>query len=323
MRFSIILPVYNVEKYLQECMDSILKQTFQNYEVILIDDGSKDGSPALCDELAEKHPCIKVIHKKNSGAADSRNVGLQEAVGDYVIFIDSDDYIIRRDFLSCLNDALADDVDQVLFKYCKYFDDTKQLAQCQFSYQNAAKESDYSSMIATLVKDDAFFGMAWIRAIKRGLLVQHGIDFETGLTGEDMDWNYKLMLASRKIAFLDTPYIAYRQRSGSITSSYKMKNLTDYVYIVQKWAEEIGRIDNKALRNALWGSLAKNYSNLLIVYSRIKDREKAKIQKQIKALSWLLKYGMSKRPQMIYKVYRLAGFNVTVLMLKMLDKVKG
>ena len=323
MRFSIILPIYNVEKYLQECMDSILSQTFQDYEVILVDDGSWDGSPALCDALAAHHPCIRVIHKPNGGAADSRNVGLKAAQGEYVIFIDSDDYILSNDFLISVHSVISQDTDQVLFKYCKYFDDTKRLAQCTFTYQHAAKETDYASTIATMVKDDAFFGMAWIRAIRRSLLLQHGISFETGLTGEDMDWNYKLMIASRKIVFLDIPYIAYRQHVGSVTSSYKMKNLTDYVYIVQKWAGEIGRVENKALREALWGSLAKNYSNLLIVYSRVRDREKLKTKQQIRELSWILKYGVSKRPQMIRKVCKLLGFNGMMLMLKVLDTIKG
>ena len=102
MLFSIILPIYNVENYLCECVDSILNQTYKDYEIILVDDGSKDKSPHICDELAHKYDCIKVIHKKNGGLSDARNAGTKEAIGKYIVYIDSDDYILDKEFLSKL-----------------------------------------------------------------------------------------------------------------------------------------------------------------------------------------------------------------------------
>ena len=92
-KISVIIPVYNVEKYLYRCVDSVLGQTYYNIEVILIDDGSTDSSPEICDEYQKRDKRVKVIHKKNSGAASSRNIGLSSAKGDYIAFIDSDDYI--------------------------------------------------------------------------------------------------------------------------------------------------------------------------------------------------------------------------------------
>ena len=90
---SIIIPVYNVEKYLKECVDSVRKQTYKNLEIILIDDGSKDNSGKLCDELAKEDNRIKVIHKENGGLSDARNVGIENATGEYIQFIDSDDFV--------------------------------------------------------------------------------------------------------------------------------------------------------------------------------------------------------------------------------------
>lgn len=92
MRFSIIIPCYKVEQYLRQCVDSVLAQTFEDYEVILVDDGSPDGSPAICDEYGEKSDKVKVIHKSNGGLSDARNAGLDVAQGDYVMFLDSDDW---------------------------------------------------------------------------------------------------------------------------------------------------------------------------------------------------------------------------------------
>ena len=99
MFFSIVVPVYNVEKYLKECIDSILSQTFTDFELILVDDGSKDESPLICDEYAQKDERIKVIHKPNGGQAEARNVGTETAAGQYIIYIDSDDFIIENTFL--------------------------------------------------------------------------------------------------------------------------------------------------------------------------------------------------------------------------------
>ena len=99
MKFSVILPIYKVEKYLCECVDSILNQSFTDYEIILVDDGSPDGSGAICDEYAEKDARVKVIHKVNGGLSDARNAGFAIAQGEYVVFIDSDDYVTDPDFL--------------------------------------------------------------------------------------------------------------------------------------------------------------------------------------------------------------------------------
>lgn len=99
MKFSIIIPCYKVEKYLRQCVDSVLVQTFEDYEVIIVDDGSPDGCPAICDEYAIKDNRVKVIHKENGGLSDARNAGLDVAHGEYVMFLDSDDWWDDKDAL--------------------------------------------------------------------------------------------------------------------------------------------------------------------------------------------------------------------------------
>lgn len=98
-KFSVIIPIYKVEQYLEECVDSVLRQNYSNYEIILVDDGSPDSCPIICDKYAEEFDHIKVIHKKNGGLSDARNVGLDISTGEYVIFLDSDDYWEEKDFL--------------------------------------------------------------------------------------------------------------------------------------------------------------------------------------------------------------------------------
>ena len=323
MDFSIVIPVYNVESYLKECIESILSQTYKNYEIILVDDGSTDNSPKICDDYEEKYQNILVIHNKNGGASSARNAGTKKAVGEYIIYMDSDDFILDKEFLKKLAKKIKNKTDIIFYKYQKYFNKTKKLEECKFSYSLAIKEKSYVDKITVLVKENAFFGMPWNRVTRKEILLKNKIEFEEGLVGEDMDWNYNVILNSSSIDFIDEPMIAYRQREGSVTSNYKLKNLLDFIYILEKWSEYIKKeVKDESLKNAFYGSLAKYYSNLLIVYSRVLDLEKEKCINRIKRLSWLLDYSMSHRPQIISKIYKIIGFNFTIKILKIIDRIR-
>ena len=323
MKFSIILPVYNVEKYLLECVNSILNQTNKDYEIILVDDGSKDESSALCDVLADKYDCVKVIHKSNGGSSDARNVGTKIARGEYIVYIDSDDFLLRNDFLEKVDEKIQTGADLIFYKYQKYFDASNILEDCRYSYSTAIAENSYVSKITALVKADAFYGMAWIKAIKRELISKNGIQFDVGLSGEDMDWNYYIIFNAHSIEFIDESFIAYRQREGSVTTTQKIKNLTDFIFILEKWSEKVAsETTDEQLKLALLGSLAKYYSNLLVEYSRLADPKKKAYKAKMKGLSWLLRYSMSRRPEMIAKIYKIVGFDLTILALKIADRIK-
>ncbi len=320
MVFSVILPIYNVEKYLRECVDSILSQTFTDFELILVDDGSTDNSGGICDEYQLADSRVKVIHKKNGGLSDARNFGTDKASGEYILYIDSDDYVISNDFFQKIYENL-NDCDLLFYKHQKFFDGQSELQPCQYSYANVLDEDDYVTKIAKLIEGDAFYGMAWIKAFKRSIVVDNQIAFEVGLLGEDMEWNYHLITNANSLALLDQPFIAYRQRENSITSSIKLKNLTDFIYILEKWSKKVSEtIKDEKFKNTLFASMAKYYSNLLITYNRVASKEKKQYIKRIKNLSWLLKYAMSKRPKLVAKVYKIFGFGLTVKALKIIDR---
>ena len=125
MLISVVIPVYNVEKYLEKCIESVLAQTFTDYEIILIDDGSTDKCPIICDNYAGKYDFIKVIHKKNGGAAEARNIGTSCALGEYIIYLDSDDYINSNNFFDKLYTKTISRPDLVLYKFKKYHEVNK------------------------------------------------------------------------------------------------------------------------------------------------------------------------------------------------------
>ena len=107
-KFTVIIPIFKVEAYLRTCVDSVLSQTFSDIEVILVDDGSPDGCPAICDKYAAADSRVTVIHKENGGLSDARNAGLLAATGEYVIFLDSDDYYLSASFLSAINEKITE-----------------------------------------------------------------------------------------------------------------------------------------------------------------------------------------------------------------------
>ena len=126
MQFSIVIPVYNVAPYLRECVDSVLAQNSTDYEIILVDDGSTDNSPAICDEYAEKYSQIKVIHKTNGGLSDARNFGIKKAQGDYLMFLDSDDFWNRENVLLDLHNIIKENnPDLIIHELSSFYNSEK------------------------------------------------------------------------------------------------------------------------------------------------------------------------------------------------------
>ncbi len=323
MFFSVIVPVYNVEQYLRECVESILSQTFTDFELILVNDGSKDGSPAICDEYAQKDGRVKVIHKENGGLSDARNVGTENANGEYVVYIDSDDYINTNTFLQDIYDKAQEGTDIICYKFQKYFEATESFSPCQFTFPQLLPTDTLPQRINKIVKNDAFYCSAWSKAIKLSLLKSNNIKFEKGLLGEDQEWYYHVLLVAESIDGIDKDYLVYRQRANSITSSWKIKNLTDCIYLIKKWNIGITVADIiPEYKESLFNSLAKLYCNLLIGYTNFNNPEKNKYLQEIEELSHLLKFNLNPRTATFYKVYKLAGFKIMMLSLNILCKVK-
>ncbi len=324
MFFSVIVPVYNVEKYLKECVDSILSQTFEDFELILVNDGSKDNSGAICDEYAEKDSRVKVIHKENGGLSDARNVGTSVARGQYVVYIDSDDYVDGNDFLEKIYEKAQNGADIVVYKFKKYFEDMQRFSECEYSFEDLQQYETFAERINYLVKTDSFYCSAWSKSIKLSILKENGIEFEKALLGEDQEWYYHVLLKAKSIDGIDKDYIVYRQRANSITSSWKMKNLTDCIYVVDKWQKQIAEADiDIDYKNALLNSVAKLYCNLLIGYVRFTDKEKKTQYKKIKTMAHLFNYNLNPRVAVFSKIYKLAGFDITMLALKFICRIKG
>ena len=221
---SVIVPVYRVEEYLERCVKSILSQTYENLEVILVDDGSPDQCPAICDACAEKDARVKVIHQENKGLSGARNAGIDAASGEYLAFVDSDDYVSPH-FIEELYQLLQD-------TGCA-------IGQCRFSYvkgDGLVEESDSAfciyrgeSLMEQLYGPEekaTCFVVAWNKLYRAELFKETGIRYPEGRIHEDEATTYRLFHEAKKLAFLDRAlYGYYTENGGSITSVFSAKRL--------------------------------------------------------------------------------------------------
>lgn len=218
---SVIVPIYKVEPYLDRCVRSIVEQTYQNLEIILVDDGSPDQCPIICDEWAMKDSRIQVIHKENGGLSDARNAGLAVATGDLISFIDSDDWI-EPDFLEALYAALTATKAQIAECAVAYVDE----AGGELRRRAAAPLPPMGKMEALrrLIQEDGIYQTVWNKLYRREVV--DGILFEKGKHHEDDFWTYQIFDRIEKLAVVDKPLYNYLQRSGSIIGAgYTVKRL--------------------------------------------------------------------------------------------------
>lgn len=228
-KITVIVPIYNVEQYLSQCLDSILRQTYKNLEIILVDDGSLDHCSEMCDIYQKKDNRIKVIHKKNGGLSDARNTALDIATGDYVTFVDSDDFILPN-YVETLYTALKSneaDIAQVKFTY--YFDDNdpeKYGSEKGYCRVYSCKEAIYSQLI-----NGEITASACAKLYKIALF--ESVRFPVGEIYEDLAVFCDLFLQASRVAYVNLVLYRYRVRKGSIMQqSFNRKQ-----YVEVRWIE--------------------------------------------------------------------------------------
>ncbi|WP_158295178.1 CDP-glycerol glycerophosphotransferase family protein [Eggerthella lenta] len=235
---SVVVPVYNVELYIRQCVDSILAQTYPNLEIILVNDGSKDNCLAICEEYAKKDPRVRVIDKVNGGLSDARNVGIEAACGEYIGFVDSDDWIAPDMYEYLYRGIVEHDSDIAL---CEYYNVWKNDARA--TYRPAVRLFEGDACLRSLLQLK-IGNYAWNKLYKRSLW-EDGIRYPVGKMYEDVRTTYRIMQKAKKVAALPEPKYYYRRREGSITGKMTIANqgqcvesrMTRYDLIIQDWPD--------------------------------------------------------------------------------------
>lgn len=277
-KISIIVPVYKVEKYLHKCIDSILAQTFTAFELILIDDGSPDNCGRICDVYAEKDPRVIVIHKDNGGLASARNAGLDIAQGDYIGFVDSDDWIESDMYELLYNLCEQNDCDISNISSIIYFKD-----RIQQNGSHPLIVHEKPEAMRAMLEGELYDEVVWTKLIKRSLL--EDTRFPEGMIYEDTAFTYKVIHKSRRVCSIGAPKYHYIKREESIMASAKKNIRIDAVLIY----DEMFRFMERYYPDLTSLVSLKLANNALVIMSDISGHDEfSKYKKYFKTVTKIL-----------------------------------
>lgn len=322
MLISFVIPVYNVEKYILKCIESIIHQNYHNYEIILVDDGSKDNSGKMCDELAKKYNCIFVFHQKNGGLSAARNTGIKHASGDYILFVDSDDYIGEGSLLQIVKCLERQNciIDVMFLDIYKFFPDNTIEFMNDGYVEDRINGKNKGEVMKFLVSMSKYPGSACSKLVRRDLLITNKLYFEENLLSEDLEWTIRLLMASEYFAYCSAKYYFYRQnRIGSITNTVNDKTIKDLIYIIEKWAsKDMNRLYQREINAFI------SYVYMILIYNLnfICVDRKYEYIKRIQSKVWVMKYAKSKNTKIVAFLINIWGINKIVFVLKCLYDLK-
>lgn len=316
---SIIIPIYNVSKYLNKCIDSLLNQSYKNTEIILVNDGSTDESGKICDEYATIHKNIKVIHKTNAGVSQARNTGIETATGDYICFVDGDDYVTANYISDMLNIAKKEAVDIVTCNQIKIWEDGKKIEL----FENNIPLNKYIVLTGIETLSDMLYGKTCYatcccKLYKRNIFDK--IRFPSISMGEDSYTMYYCFLNAESVAHLHSPNYYYLQHAESAMHNPSYDKFYDYILLSddfiktvnEKYPELFLPAVNRLIENNFWVYMKmRNYpekykTQLQHIISNIKKYRKYAIKDKNVAIrtriACLISYGGMKLVDFVYDI---------------------
>ena len=319
IKISFILPVYNVINYLEECMESILSQVDEFVEIILIDDGSIDGSNDLCDNYMALYSFIKVIHKKNEGPAIARNIGIKLAKGKYIAFVDSDDRIKQNSIKNILKWIENTNADICFMQAEKFYPNGVKIDLGDCIERKELLNKSKAEIINYLSSRPKYSGSACTKLFRTEFLKNEKIFFPEKVSyAEDLYFVRDCILKAKRYEALDFGYYEYRQnRINSRTSS----NAVSLFYGIEKFLiNSINLLmnnkvlDNKVSKDVMaW--LAYEYSIMLLHFAEMEAKDKKKLYVRLKKYKWLLKYAKTKKIKVIHIMSGVLGLRTTSFIL--------
>lgn len=324
MKVSFVIPVYKVEQYLDRCVKSIAGQTYRNIEIILVDDGSPDNCSMLCDRYAIEDSRIKSMHKKNGGLSDARNYGTKKASGDYLIYVDSDDFWMHDDDLEKLVKIASrnPDVDFIGFNCSYYYSDKDSYSPWSLYDSALSTPKEKNEAIRLLTSTSSMVMSASMKMLKRELVEKKELYFIEKQLSEDIPWFINLLDSCKKCMFVNLNVYAYRQGvSGSITHNIGERNIDCLISIIES---ELRKIDTRSFdkdaKECIMSFLAYEYS-IVLGYLQFLDRKTAQEKYEyLKRFKYLLDYTQDPKVKKVNKVYKILGLKLTTRLLQI--KVK-
>ncbi|WP_374550713.1 glycosyltransferase family 2 protein [Flavobacterium sp.] len=312
MQFSIIIPVYNVENYLKKGVESVLQQTFIDFELILVDDGSKDNSLNLCYQLQKIDNRIQVIAKENGGASDARNVGINAAKGEYIMFLDSDDYWDDTEALNKIATTIQSkpETELLLFHWKNLNLKNNQMIVFPNQYdEQSIRLGNREEVIKSLFNSDLFPSSAVITVTKRTFLLENNLFFTKGIKAEDVDWTLQVITKANHFLALNLNcYVVLLHREGSVTSTADAKSIDSVLYILDKWTPVFLKNETE-VNKLLLGHLAFHYATCFITYNQLSKSEQKNYLSKLKKYLFLFNYSHNPKTSIVKKLIASFGVN--------------
>ena len=291
MTISIVIPVYNVSRYLRQCIDCVLSQTYRQLQIILVDDGSTDCSGQMCDEYAKQDERIRVIHKPNGGLSDARNVGTENAKGDYIVYLDADDCWNSNGYLQKMLDSIiVSGADMSMSLMSRFVDEKDIPVSRSFIYEEQDFRGNALQTFERLYRKQQYSMSACNKMIKTSILRDNNIFFTKGLLGEDMDWTSRLLPHVSSVSYCNEAVYLYRERPGSITKTFRLKNAEDFCWILETWETYWSNYVDKHIAKVFLGYYATLYVTFVYNYLLIPSSQRPLVKQRICNLSSLLEY---------------------------------
>ncbi len=286
MKYSVIIPVYNVEKYIDRCLKSIISHNYDDLEIIVIDNGSTDSSGSICDTYASEYSNISVYHIANHGVGSARNFGLSKARGEFIYFVDSDDYLVGNLFAD-FADKLVSDLDLVVFSYYNSFEEDlteKSRTEKSLPFKGSYDKDGFINIFKELFLSDMLYTV-WNKIYRREFLLENNLSFEQYELGEDVRFNLDVYRNVNKIYLSQDSYYVYViGRNGSAMSGYNPKRL-------QYQLQELKLVDNLLEDWHLDNSNLDNNVKARILMSNIYNitKQKLPVNKKVKLVKEICK----------------------------------
>ena len=290
MFFSIIVPVYCVASYLHQCVGSILSQTDPDFELILVDDGSTDSSPAICDLYAAQDRRVRVLHQDHNGLSAARNAGIAATNGMFLLLVDADDFLPDREMLASLRTLLLEeqaDVGLFRIRAWKPSDGTYRVKSAPYRFDILDKY-DHDKTLHYLLSGSQFPAGVYSLCVKRSLLQDKHIAFVPGLKSEDYDWLLTVMRDSSRICATDQIFYTYRVgRDNSITQTMDLKHLRDLMWTSSKWTKAPG-FTSPTLIKDIQNFAAYIFSTAMVSIKKLPPSERLTAYEIIRQHSYVL-----------------------------------
>jgi glycosyltransferase involved in cell wall biosynthesis len=323
--FSIIVPVYNVEDYLKECVESILKQSFNDYEIILVNDGSTDSSGDICDKYAMLSDSnVRVIHKENGGLSDARNVGIENALGSYLIFVDSDDYISKNTLETFYQKLTKSKITDVLItRLMQVYPDGQQKYMDKDIPIDILNCSDKSRVIKWIFGSSQNTWPAPRYIINRNFIKRNKLHFSKGYLHEDVDWTMKLFLHAENYLCVEYYWYAHRMdREGSITTTPNVKRVLDVIELVANNINDSAykKIDVD-MREVMFNRLVSSLYSAIINYNAFDKSDQQKIRVALNNNMDVLEFTSQSKHKLFYLFSKIFGLRLSLRLLKVINKL--